>query len=73
MGQKRKGRAKAKKRKKYKIVRHYQERGKRKRTIKSGLTEKEAKTHCKSEKSRGSGWFDGYTRESPPKKRRRRR
>ena len=30
------------------------------RTIKRGLTLAEAQAHCRSEKTHGPGWFDGY-------------
>jgi hypothetical protein len=46
---------------KYKIVRYRFK--KRPRTIKKGLTLKEAKAHCNNPKTRGRGWFDGYTKE----------
>jgi hypothetical protein len=35
----------------------------RNRTIKRGLTEKEAQEHCQREDTHGEGWFDGYTKE----------
>lgn len=50
---------------KYKIVRFYQERGRRSRTIKRGLTKKEAMKHCQDPKTSNmkEGWFDGFTKE----------
>jgi hypothetical protein len=33
------------------------------RIIKRGLSLAEAKAHCSSPKTRGKGWFDGYTLE----------
>lgn len=58
----------------YKIVRFYQKAGKRKRTVKRGLTEKEAIAHCRDPKTSNvkEGWFDGYTQYKPRKKRRKR-
>ena len=47
----------------YKIVRYYQDRRKSPRKIKGGLTLKQAQTHCRSPKTRGKDWFDGYTKE----------
>jgi len=35
----------------------------RNRTIKRGLTEKEAQEHCQREDTHGEGWFDGYSKE----------
>jgi len=32
-----------------------------KRTIKRGLTEKEAQEHCSREDTHGENWFDGFT------------
>lgn len=43
----------------YKIIRYKFKQ--RSRTIKKGLSFKEAKAHCNDPKSRGHGWFDGYT------------
>ncbi len=60
----------------YKIVRHYADRDKPKRTIKSGLYLEEAQAHCKDPETRSKTctssagrrrtrthgpWFDGYT------------
>ena len=47
----------------YKIVRFYADSRKSRRTIKKGLTLKQAQTHCRSPKTRGKDWFDGYTKE----------
>lgn len=48
----------------YKIVRFYRpDTGKRKRTIKTGLTLEQAQAHCGREDTHGSDWFDGYTKE----------
>ena len=45
----------------YKIVR-YRQNGKN-TVIKHGLSLEEAKEHCQDEKTRGEGYFDGYTEE----------
>ena len=60
----------------FKIIRHYQRAGIRKRVIQTGLTEAEAQAHCSDpetssstcKKSAGRArtrkygpWFDGYT------------
>lgn len=42
----------------YKIIRFYKD-GLNK-TIKTGLTLKEAKKHCKRKDTKGENWFDGY-------------
>jgi hypothetical protein len=47
----------------YRTVRFYREDGKRKRTIKTGLTLEEAQAHCERADTHGEGWFDGYERE----------
>lgn len=59
----------------YKIVRVYLDRSKRRRTIKTGLTLKEAQAHCQNPETssrtatsakakritrRNGGWFDAY-------------
>ena len=31
-----------------------------KRTVKNGVTLKEAQTHCSRKDTHGPGWFDGY-------------
>jgi len=43
----------------YRIIRFYRS-GRRPRTIKNGLTEREAQAHCSKETTHGKGWFDGY-------------
>ena len=48
---------------KYKIVRVYQEHDRRSRVIKRGITKKQAVAHCNKGSSRGSGWFDTWTKE----------
>ncbi len=52
--------------KKYKIVRLYAHAHPgHNRTIKSGLTLKEAQAHCNDPRTRKEGvWFDGYTSEN---------
>lgn len=50
-------------RQRYKIERFYSDGRRNKRVIKRGLTLKQAQTHCRSPKTRGKGWFDGYTKE----------
>jgi len=45
----------------YKIIRHRFNGGKR--TIITGLTLEQAQAHCNDPKTRGDGWFDGYTTE----------
>ena len=45
----------------YKIIR-FRLNGKN-RTIKKGLTLKEAQKHCSKESTHGNGWFDGYDKE----------
>ena len=57
----------------YKIVRLYQDRDKRSRTMKKGLTKKEAQAHCRDPKTSGKGWFDSWQRYNAPKKRKRKR
>lgn len=52
----------------YKIIRFRF--NKRPRTIKKGLTLKEAQAHCRDPKTRGNGWFDGYENYKARKKRR---
>lgn len=59
----------------YKIVRFYRDGPINKRTIMRGLTEEEAKAHCKdprtssrtapksASKTQASAWFDGFTKE----------
>ena len=47
----------------YKIVRMFQEAGKRPKIIARGLTLSEAQTHCKNPKTKGKGWFDGFTKQ----------
>ena len=42
----------------YRIIRFRQ--GSKPRTIKKGLTEKEAQDHCSKDSTHGPGWFDGY-------------
>jgi len=45
----------------YKIVRMYRDENKRSRTMKRGLSLKEAQYHCSLESTRKEGeWFDGY-------------
>lgn len=44
----------------YKIVRMYRDVNKNSRTIKKGLSLKEAQEHCSKSDTRGEGWFDGY-------------
>ena len=44
----------------YKIIRLYQDENIRSRTIKIGLTLKEAQEHCRRDDTHGEGWFDGY-------------
>lgn len=59
----------------YKVVRFYRDGGRRRRTIKTGLTLEEAQTHCKDPETSSStctgavgrrrtrevgAWFDGY-------------
>ncbi len=46
----------------YKIVR-YRFKG-TSRTVRRGLTLPEAQAHCRREDTKGTGWFDGYTREA---------
>ena len=53
----------------YKIIRF--RRNKRSRTIKSGLSLKEAQAHCSKKSTHGEGWFDGYTSCVPKKSRKR--
>jgi hypothetical protein len=44
----------------YKIVRFYYD-GRKKRTIKTGLTLEQAQIHCADPETRKEGvWFDGY-------------
>lgn len=45
----------------YKIIRFRF--GKETITIQTGLTLEEAQAHCQDDKTRGDGWFDGYTEE----------
>lgn len=33
------------------------------KTIKTGLTLKQAQNHCKRDDTKGKEWFDGYTKE----------
>lgn len=47
----------------YKIVRYHQDKGRRQRVIKRGLTLAEAKKHCSNPKTKGKTWFDGFTKE----------
>ena len=47
----------------YKIIRMYQKDGKRPRTIKRGLTLEQAQKHTRNPKTKGKGWFDGFTRQ----------
>lgn len=62
----------------YKIVRHYYDRGKRRRTMATGLTLEEAQAWCQDPETssktatgptaractrRNGPWFDGYDRE----------
>jgi hypothetical protein len=47
----------------YKIVRMYQEAGKRPRIIRRGLSLEEAQAHCRRPDTKAKGWFDGFTRE----------
>ena len=51
----------------YKIVRFHQDKGRKQRVIKRGLTLAEAKKHCSNPKSRGKTWFDGFTKEERKK------
>lgn len=44
----------------YKIIRMYKEGNRRPRTIKKGLTLAEAQEHCRSPKTHGKTWFDGF-------------
>lgn len=48
---------------KYKIVRFRYEGDST--VIRRGLTLEEAQAHCRSEDTRGDGWFDGYDLETP--------
>lgn len=48
----------------YKIVRYYRKEGQKPRVQRSGLTLKQAQTHCDDPKTRKEGvWFDGYTKQ----------
>jgi len=47
----------------YKIERFYSDGRRSKKTIKKGLTLKQAQTHCRRKDTRGKTWFDGYTKE----------
>jgi len=47
----------------YKIIRMYQDRNKRNKLIKKGLTLEQAKKHCRNPKTSGKGWFDSWTKE----------
>lgn len=49
--------------KNYKIVRLYQQHGKRSRIIKHNITRKEAVAHCKKKSSKGKHYFDTWTKE----------
>lgn len=46
----------------YKIVRYYRT-GRKPKVIKRGLTLEEARKHCRSPKTRGKDWFDGFTKQ----------
>ena len=47
----------------YKIVRFWRDEPGKHRTIKTGLTLREAQEHCSKESTRGEDWFDGYEKE----------
>ena len=47
----------------YKRVRYYSDGRRSAKVMKTGLTLKQAQTHCRSPKTRGKTWFDGYTKE----------
>ena len=48
----------------YKIVRFYQSTNKQNRTIKKGLTLKQALKHCNNPGTRGLNWFDGFVKKA---------
>ena len=45
----------------YKILRFYLNKSKKPKLITINLTLKEAQEHCEKPKSKGRGWYDGYT------------
>ena len=47
----------------YKIVRYYAERGRPSKTVKTGLSLKEALEHCRKPSTHGDGWFDAFRAE----------
>lgn len=47
----------------YSIVRFYMDSGKLSEVVNTGFTLEQAQRHCSDKKTRGDGWFDGYTEE----------
>jgi hypothetical protein len=47
----------------YKIVRFFRQDEKPHKVIEAGLTLEEAKKHCNQPRTKGNGWFEGYTEE----------
>lgn len=45
----------------YKILRFYQS-GRKPKVIATHLTLEQAQEHCKNPKTKGKGWFEGYTK-----------
>ena len=41
----------------------YKEAGRRPRTMRRGLSLEEAQAHCRDPRTKGKGFFDGFTRE----------
>lgn len=44
----------------YRIVRFFQEEGKKRQVLKRGVTLREAQEWCQRKDTEGEGWFDGY-------------
>jgi hypothetical protein len=44
----------------YKIVRFFKEDDEKREVIKTGLSFKEARDHCRDPKTQSNDWFDGF-------------
>jgi len=47
----------------YRIERHYSNKIKKKRTMRTGLSLESALTYCEREDSKGDGWYDSFAKE----------
>lgn len=47
----------------YKIIRFYRDDDRPRETIVRGLTQEQARAHCRRDDTHGDGWFDGSEEE----------